>query len=78
MNCPKCGEPMEAGWLAVFNPMLWITFVVWQATKPGYARLFRPVGSEKVIVPRVGGRGYRGRSSSAGARRSCSATRRAR
>jgi len=48
---------MEEGWLTLSNPILWITFVVWQSVKPGYVRLFRPAGSVKVIVPRVGGRG---------------------
>jgi hypothetical protein len=57
MNCPKCGLLMEQGWLAVFNPIGWLTFVVWQATRPGYIRLFRPPGSEKVLSPRAGGRG---------------------
>jgi hypothetical protein len=57
MNCPTCAGGMEDGWLATFNPLLWFTFVVWQATEPGYLRMFRPVGSEKVIVPRSGGRG---------------------
>lgn len=57
MHCPKCAELMEEGWLAMFNPILWLNFVVWQAAKPGYVRMFRTAGSEKVIVPRVGGRG---------------------
>ena len=57
MNCPKCAAEMEDGWLALFNPIGWLTFVVWQATRPGWIRLFRPAGSEKVIVPRAGGRG---------------------
>lgn len=73
MDCPRCGQPMEEGWLTLFNPILWITFVVWQSVKPGYVRLFRSAGSVKVIVPRVGGRGNpRGRSAAA-ARRWCSA-----
>ena len=57
MNCPKCSRAMEEGWLALFNPILWLTFAVWQVAKPGYVRLFRPAGSVKVIVPRAGGRG---------------------
>ena len=57
MKCPKCAAEMEAGWLALFNPIAWFTFVVWQATEPGYVRLFRPADSEKVIVQRAGGRG---------------------
>ena len=57
MNCPKCAAEMEDGWLALFNPIGWLTFVVWQATRPGWIRLFRPAGSEKVIVPRAFGRG---------------------
>ena len=57
MNCPKCGEVMTEGWLTIFNLIHWLTFVVWQDIKPGYVRFFRPVGSEKVIIPRAGGFG---------------------
>lgn len=57
MNCSKCGEAMETGWLAMFNPILWLNFVVWQDVKPGYVRFFRPAGSEKIIAPRAGDRG---------------------
>jgi hypothetical protein len=48
---------MEDGWLAMFNPVLWLNFVVWQAVKPGYMRFFSPPGSEKVLVPRAWGKG---------------------
>jgi hypothetical protein len=57
MNCPKCAQAMEDGWLAIFNPIPWLTFVVWQGTKPGYVRFFRPAGSEKVLSPQALGRG---------------------
>ncbi len=57
MNCPKCNEEMRVGWLALFNPFLFLHFVVWQPTKPGYVRFFAPKDSERVIVPRVGGKG---------------------
>ena len=57
MNCPKCQKEMEQGWLAMFNPILWLNFVVWQPKKPGYMRLFTPKNAEKVIVPRVAGKG---------------------
>ena len=57
MNCPRCDQPMAEGWLAMFNPILWLNFVVWQPNKPRYVRFRTPQGSEKVIVPLVGGRG---------------------
>lgn len=57
MDCPKCAQKMEDGWLALFNPIPWLNFVAWQAIKPGYVRLVRPAGSEKVIVPKAGGHG---------------------
>lgn len=57
MNCPNCGKNMEQGWLAVFNPLWKLTFVVWQSTKPKWVRMKIPAGGEKVIVPRAGGRG---------------------
>ena len=57
MNCHECHEPMKHGWLALFNPMLWFNFVVWQPLKPGYVRFFAPRDSERVLVPRVGGKG---------------------
>ena len=57
MNCPKCNQEMKSGWLAMFNPILWLNFVVWQPTKPGWLRFFAPKDSERVIVPEVGGKG---------------------
>lgn len=57
MNCPECHQEMKQGWLAMFNPTLWFNFVVWQSLKPGYVRFFAPEGSERVIVPKFGGRG---------------------
>lgn len=39
------------------NPIALLNFVNWQPVRPGYARFRRPEGSEKVIVPRAGGRG---------------------
>jgi hypothetical protein len=41
----------------MFNPMLWLHFVVWQPSKPGWIRFFTPQNAEKVIVPKVGGKG---------------------
>jgi len=57
MNCPRCEREMRSGWLAMFNPFLWIHFVVWQPTRPGYIRFFAPKDSERVIVPKAGGKG---------------------
>ena len=57
MNCPKCQKEMEQGWLAMFNPILWLNFVVWQPRKPGYVRFFTPKNAEKVIVPKAAGKG---------------------
>jgi hypothetical protein len=48
---------MDDGWLAAFNPIWLLTFVVWQATRPGYVRVFRPAGSEEVIMRPSSGRG---------------------
>lgn len=56
MNCPKCAEEMEAGWLAIYEPLL-ITRLVWQPVKPQYVRMFQPAGAEKVIQPKFGGKG---------------------
>jgi hypothetical protein len=30
VKCPQCEQEMKQGWLAVFNPILWLNFVVWQ------------------------------------------------
>ena len=57
MNCPECQKEMKHGWLAMFNPLLWLNFVVWQPLKPGYVRFSAPNGSERVIVPKAGGKG---------------------
>jgi len=57
MDCPRCHQPMSEGWLALFNPIAWLTFVCWQPERPGYVRMLAPRDGEKVIVPRVGGRG---------------------
>jgi Domain of unknown function (DUF6487) len=56
MNCPKCNKPMEAGWLALYNPIVG-TKLVWQAVKPGYVRLRMPTGSARVMQARLWGRG---------------------
>lgn len=57
MDCPKCQKEMGQGWLAMFNPIMWLNFVVWQPMKPGYVRFFKPKNAEKVIVPKAGGKG---------------------
>ncbi|MBT5705917.1 PF20097 family protein [Verrucomicrobia bacterium] len=57
MKCPKCEYEMKHGWLAIFNPILWLNFVVWQPMKPGWLRFFTPPEAEKVIVPDFGGKG---------------------
>jgi len=57
VNCPVCHQEMKPGWLAMFNPILWLNFVVWQRLKPGYVRFSAPKDSERVIVPKVGGKG---------------------
>ena len=55
-RCSSCGESMEPGWLAIYEPLP-ITRLIWQNKKPGWFRLFRPKGSEKVLQPVAGGRG---------------------
>jgi len=57
MDCPNCAQAMENGWLAMYNPTPLVNYVAWQETKPGYVRMTRPEGSEKVIVPKAGGHG---------------------
>lgn len=57
VKCSKCHRSMEEGWLLIWNPIALLNFVNWQPVKPGYMRLRRPEGSEKVIIPRAGGRG---------------------
>ena len=54
--CSTCGESMEQGWLAIYEPLP-ITRLIWQNKRPGWLRLLRPKGSEKVIQPLPGGRG---------------------
>ena len=54
--CPSCGQPMETGWLAIYEPLP-ITRLVWQNKKPGWLRFRMPEGSRKVIQPQVGGAG---------------------
>jgi hypothetical protein len=56
LNCPSCDEPMETGWLTVFNPMLG-TSVAWQPNKPGYVRFRIPKEGQKVVRPRLWGLG---------------------
>jgi len=57
MNCPECHQDMKHGWLAVFNPILWLTFVVWQPSRPGYVRFAASEHSKRVIDPKIGGKG---------------------
>jgi hypothetical protein len=54
--CPSCEQPMETGWLAIYEPLP-ITRLVWQNKKPGWVRVRMPQGSRKVIQPKVGGAG---------------------
>ena len=55
-RCPSCEQPMEEGWLAIYEPMP-ITRLVWQKKKPGWIRFMMPEGARKVIQPRTGGAG---------------------
>ena len=55
-KCPKCGKPMEEGYLAFYEPMA-ISRIVWQKEKPGYIRFKAPEDGVKVIKPPVLGRG---------------------
>ncbi|MFJ5549964.1 hypothetical protein [Streptomyces sp. NPDC093225] len=57
ITCSHCHRPTEEGWLVMWNPLMLLNFVNWQPARPGYVRFRRPKGSEKVIVPRAGGKG---------------------
>ncbi len=57
MKCPECQREMRYGWLAMFNPIRWFNFIVWQPLKPGYVRLWAPKDSERVMDPKFGGKG---------------------
>ena len=56
VNCPMCHEPMECGWLAVYEPLP-MTRLVWQKIRPRWVRFRMPHGSVRVIQPRALGRG---------------------
>ena len=55
-SCPICHEPMERGWLAIYEPLP-ITRLVWQKIRPRWVRFRMPQGSVRVIQPRALGRG---------------------
>lgn len=76
VKCSKCHRSMEEGWLLIWNPIALLNFVNWQPVKPGYMRLRRPEGSEKVIIPRAGAGGALELVSADHARASLSHTRR--
>ena len=54
--CPRCGQAMESGWLALYEPTL-LTRLVWQNEQAGWVRLRMPEESTVVIKPQPGGGG---------------------
>ncbi len=56
LDCPLCHQPMEKGWIAIYDPII-ITRAVWQDVRPGYVRLRAPAKAVNVMQPQVGGHG---------------------